>query len=183
CARSPAQAWSEDVRAPSPRLQASAWISDRSSGRWRRPPARPDWNGARLENLNEPGDCKVPASSRKGSSKSAGRFLISACSRNWRWPFAPGLEQRKVQREPRRARLRAREQHCITFELPAIALALAIEKNLEISALVRAGLIVHDPAHPVRIDKGSIQGDVDQPALDHAGQAIFRARITMFAAQ
>ena len=64
-----------------------------------------------------------------------------------------------------------------------IALALAIEKTLELGALVRAGLVVHDPADSMRIDEGSIQGNVDESTLDFAGEAIFGVRITMIAAQ
>src|SRR5215467_3047810 len=79
-------------------------------------------------------------------------------------------EQRKVQCRAHRLRSHRACQLEVSFELRPIALDFLREKPLEIAALVRARLVVDDPADAGFIDETAIDLDVAQPAPAHPAQ-------------
>src|SRR5207247_1502864 len=63
-----------------------------------------------------------------------------------RFPFPPAAHQRKVQAQPHRAPLAHLPHARVGFELLPVSLDFTVEKNIQIAALVHAGLEVDDPA-------------------------------------
>src|SRR5215468_2000235 len=92
-------------------------------------------------------------------------------------------EQREVKRRAYRLRSHRPCQLQVSFELRTVALDFLREKPSEITALVRARLVVDHPADAGLIDEAAIDLDVTQPATTHSAQLPFAVRLVMGAAQ
>src|SRR5690242_13637823 len=74
-------------------------------------------------------------------------------------PFREALHEGEVGRHSNTPCLEAAHQRCVAFQLRGVTPALLLEERIDVAAAVPAGLVIHDPAHPVL---------VHEAAVDHA---------------
>jgi hypothetical protein len=97
--------------------------------------------------------------------------------------FPKRAQQREIQRHAHRFGTERARQRRVAMQLRAITLRLPVDEILARAALVRAGLVVGDPALRICINEGAIKDDVDDAAFNHAAQSTFTARIAVRAVE
>ena len=93
-------------------------------------------------------------------------------------PFPPSLDQRKIQTQTDWPRVERPHDARVALHLLAVPCLLVVEKRIAPAALMRAGLVVDDPAHAV-IHEGSVQDETPDLPCNDGRQGVFALVVFM----